>query len=384
MSVFYILGAILGLGLLIVVHEAGHFVVARLCGMRVERFSIGFGPGILRWRSKGGTLFQVAPIPFGGFVEIKGMAIAEDVEPDDHKAYPNRPVWQRIATIFAGPGTNWLTAIVLAFALFTCAGIPESTAYYGVDNVSADSKAAGKLLPGDRILAINGQPLFMQAPDGAPQPHLCVVTARLGDPKSPAPPPAKVTVLRNGQRADVELLPTLFTPTVDETGAVWRFYSLPDPRVPKECQGPRYRLGIEFEEHRDRVDVGVVESAGHAFAWPARIAKQHVTGLVMVIRGQAEGELVGPVGITSGIKKQIEAGWISAVSVLIFLNVLLAIMNLLPLPGLDGGRLAFLGYELVTRRRANAKVETTVHMVGILFLMVVLVMVTFKECRALL
>src|SRR5258705_4897125 len=94
-------GAIFGLGLLIVVHEAGHFVVARLCGMRVERFSIGFGPGILKWRSKKGTVFQIAPVPFGGFVEIKGMNIAEDVDPDDKFAYPNRPVLQRIATIFA-------------------------------------------------------------------------------------------------------------------------------------------------------------------------------------------------------------------------------------------------------------------------------------------
>jgi regulator of sigma E protease len=368
MSVFYILGAILGLGLLIVVHEAGHFVVARLCGMRVERFSIGFGPGILRWRSKAGTLFQVAPIPFGGFVEIKGMAIAEDVEPDDRAAYPNRPVWQRIATIFAGPGTNWLTAIVLGLALFTCAGIPEATSYYAVDSVNKEFDASGKLLPGDRLLAINGTPIFLEGPDGK-RTELCTVTAKLGD------RPARITILRGGKEMVVDVVPKLDT-----------FENAkPDPTMPKECQGPRYRLGIDgYREQRDRVDVGVVEAAGHAFTWPARIAREHVTGLVKVIRGEAEGELVGPVGITTGIKRQIQAGWVSAISVLIFLNVLLAIMNLLPLPGLDGGRLAFLGYELVTRRRANAKVETTVHMVGIFFLMIVLVMVTFKECRALL
>ena len=94
----YVLGAILALGLLIIVHEAGHFFVGRWCGMRIERFSIGFGPGLVKWRSKKGTLFQLAPVPFGGFVEIKGMNIAEDVDPDDKQAYPNRPVWQRIAT----------------------------------------------------------------------------------------------------------------------------------------------------------------------------------------------------------------------------------------------------------------------------------------------
>jgi regulator of sigma E protease len=368
MSAFYILGAILGLGLLIVVHEAGHFIVARLCGMRVERFSIGFGPAVLRWRTRAGTLFQLAPIPFGGFVEIKGMAIAEDVEPDDKAAYPNRPVWQRIATIFAGPATNWLTAVVLAFGLFTCAGIPESTAYFGVNELSPDFDAATKLKKGDRLIAINDKPIYYQSPDGSFV-QLCTVTSKLG------PNPAKVSIVRDGQPMDV-----MITPKFDEVKG-----ETPNPKGPKECQGPRYLLGIErYQEQRERVDVGIFTAAGHAVSWPARIAKQHVTGLAMVISGQVEGELVGPVGITGGIKKQIEAGWISAISVLIFLNVVLAIMNLLPLPGLDGGRLAFLGYELVTRRRANAKVETTIHMVGIMILMVVLVMVTFKECRALL
>ena len=97
---------ILALGFLIVVHEAGHYVVARWCGMRVDRFSIGFGPGILKRTAKSGTIFQLAPIPFGGFVEIRGMNIAEEVDPTDVEAYPNRPAWQRFLTIFAGPATN--------------------------------------------------------------------------------------------------------------------------------------------------------------------------------------------------------------------------------------------------------------------------------------
>lgn len=370
MSVFYILGAILGLGLLIVVHEAGHFVIARLCGMRVERFSIGFGPAVLRWRTKAGTLFQLAPIPFGGFVEIKGMAIAEDVEPDDKAAYPNRPVWQRIATIFAGPATNWLTAVVLAFGLFTCAGIPESTAYFGVDALAPGYDAATKLQKGDRLIALNDRPVFLQSPDGSFV-QLCTITSKL------PPGPVKVSIVRGGQPMDI-MMDTKFEEPASEKA---------NPRKggPKECQGPRTLLGISaYQEHRDRVDVGIFAAAGHAVVWPARIAKNHVTGLALVISGQAKGELVGPVGITDAIKKQIETGWITAIGVLIFLNVVLAIMNLLPLPGLDGGRLAFLVYELVTRRRANAKVETTIHMVGIMILMVVLVMVTFKECRALL
>ena len=101
--------------------------------MRVERFSIGFGPGILKRTSKKtGTVFQIAPIPFGGFVEIRGMNIAEDVDPEDVHAYPNRPAWQRFVTIFAGPATNYLSAIVLAMILFTCHGVESEQRYIHV------------------------------------------------------------------------------------------------------------------------------------------------------------------------------------------------------------------------------------------------------------
>src|ERR1043165_8940067 len=146
-----VLLAILALGFLIVVHEAGHYFVARWCRMRVERFSIGFGPGILKRRAKNGTVFQLAPIPFGGFVEIRGMNIAEDVDPDDAQAYPNRPAWQRFLTILAGPATNYVSAIFLAFALYTCQGEPGNTYY--VASLSQGYDAIGKLEPGDRIVA---------------------------------------------------------------------------------------------------------------------------------------------------------------------------------------------------------------------------------------
>lgn len=369
MGVLTVLGAIMGLGLMIVVHEAGHFIIARLCGMRVERFSIGFGPGVLRWRSKKGTLFQIAPIPFGGFVEIKGMAIAEDVEPDDHAAYPNRPVWQRIATIFAGPGTNYLTAVVLAFMLFNCAGVErESPIYYGVGAVGEGFDAATKLKPGDRMLAINDTPLFARTANGPGTP-LCVATSKIVDGV------AHLQVLRDGKTISVDVKTKLDLPK-DEVGQKY------DPKTPKECQGKRWMLGITPELQADRVDVGVFTAAGHAIAYPVHQTVDYFEGIYQVIKGKEKAQVTGPIGMGSIIKKAIEAGWITAIRLLMLLNVLLAIMNLFPLPGLDGGRLAFLGYELVTRRRANPKVETTVHMVGILILMVILVMVTVKECRA--
>src|SRR3954467_11052061 len=104
--------------------------------MRIERFSIGFGPGIIKRRSKKtGTTFQIAPIPFGGFVEIRGMNIAEEVDPDDVAAYPNRPAWQRFITIFAGPATNYLSATLLVFLLYTFHGVNSTERWYGVDEL---------------------------------------------------------------------------------------------------------------------------------------------------------------------------------------------------------------------------------------------------------
>ena len=124
-----LVGAILAIGLLIIVHEAGHYFVARWCKMRVDRFSVGFGPSILSWRH-GETDFTLGPIPFGGFVQINGMTLSDDFKEDDERAYPNRPAWQRFLTIFAGPGTNYLTAVVLALGLYSTVGINNGCLLY--------------------------------------------------------------------------------------------------------------------------------------------------------------------------------------------------------------------------------------------------------------
>src|SRR6186997_3335941 len=112
----YVALAILGLGILVVVHEAGHYFVARWSNMRVERFSIGFGPAVLKWRS-GETQFQLAPIPFGGFVQITGMNPHEEFDEKDPRVYPNRPAFLRFLTILAGPAMNYVVAVLVVLAL---------------------------------------------------------------------------------------------------------------------------------------------------------------------------------------------------------------------------------------------------------------------------
>jgi regulator of sigma E protease len=334
--------AILAIGALIVVHEAGHYVVARLCGMRVERFSIGFGPAIASWRSKKtGTQFQLAPIPFGGFVEIKGMNILEEVDPSDATAYPNRPAWQRFVTIFAGPATNYLFAVVLAFVLFSTAGMLHEDPTNHVTSVSKSYPAEGVVKPGDEFVAVDGKPITGALEDAV---------------KAAGEREAVYTVLRDGQRVDLKL-----TPKKDEAG--------------------KLRLGVGLRVDVRREEVGLGTAAKEAVVYPVVLTKAIMVGLYEWITGKQEGRVSSVVGITEEVKKAIEAGWIAALLLLMMLNVYLGLFNLFPLPALDGGRLVFLAYEMVTRRRANPKLEATVHMVGVLVLAVLLVVVTVNDCR---
>jgi regulator of sigma E protease len=364
-----IIGAILAIGLLIVVHEAGHYFVARRCKMRVDRFSIGFGPPILKWK-RGETDFTLGPIPFGGFVQINGMTLAEEVSPDDTRSYPNRPVWQRFLTIFAGPATNYLTAIVLALILFSLAGVESGTAWYGVSKVSNDFDAHGKLQPGDRIVNLDGKPLY-ETFGGEKQPPLStLVNGAKGK-------PLRLTVLRDGVEKDVEVQPKLVKDTSGEGGKFWTFLGVGFANEWKPRQA--YRLGIELAIEEDRIPVGPVTVVVESLAYPVVKTRQIAVGLYEIVTGQQEGMFMGPVGITDMIKRTFEVGWIRVLELLMLLNVYLGLFNLLPLPALDGGRLVFLAYEMATRRRANPKVEATVHMVGIMALLLLMVLVTYKD-----
>jgi len=344
--------ALLSLAFLIIVHEGGHYFVARWCQMRVERFSIGFGPGIkgLKWRSKSGTLFQIAPIPFGGFVEIRGMNIVEEVDPEDVHAYPNRPAWQRFLTIFAGPATNYLSAIVLAFGLYTCHGVDSKERWYGVVDVMPGYDAQGKLEPGDRIIAVDGALILANGPGPGLNER---VVAKKGAPMT-------ITVKRDGKQLDVTIT----------------------PKAAKNDKGePTYLLGITRNRQADLVDVGVIDAAGRALWFPVEQTKLITKGLYGIIAGTEKMDPGGPKRIVEEFKGAFEYSAVAGIQLLMMLSVYLGLFNLFPLPALDGGRLVFLGYEMITRRRANPKIEAMVHMGGIMVLGVLMILVTLHDCH---
>jgi regulator of sigma E protease len=345
----FIAVAIAALGFLIVVHEGGHYFVARWCQMRIERFSIGFGPGLLKRTSKKtGTTFQLAPIPFGGFVEIRGMNIAEDVDPEDRHAYPNRPVWQRFLTIFAGPATNYLSAIVIAMALYTCHGV-DVPHWYGVGDVTKDYDAVGKLEHGDRITEVEGVPLYL---DSGP-----TLTERVNQSKGA---PITLTIERNGQTHRVQI----------------------KPRQDKDAAGkPVWRIGVAYVAQDLVVKVGVIDAAGRALEYPVDQTRAIGKALYGIAFGSEKADPGGPIRMVEEFYRAFSAGTVYGIRLVMTLSVYLGLFNLLPIPALDGGRLVFLAYEMVTRRRANPRIETMVHMAGIMALGIVMLVVLYIDLR---
>jgi regulator of sigma E protease len=157
----------------------------------------------------------------------------------------------------------------------------------------------------------------------------------------------------------------------------------PDPnnKMP-DTNEPQYRMGIGLSFSQEREQHGFLTNVKHALYYPVLKTQEIYSAIREMIAGRQEGRITGPVGIGKTISKAVEYGWIVALSLFMTINVWLALVNLLPLPALDGGRLVFLIYEMATRRRANPKIEATVHMVGIMLFLLLMVAVTYNDCTS--
>jgi regulator of sigma E protease len=332
---FYIVG-ILGLALLMVVHETGHLLAARAFGMRVLRFSIGFGPPLWRYQSpKSDTVYQIAPIPFVAYVQIAGMNPFEDVDPDDKGSYANASLIGRIVAIAAGPLANYFFASVLFFLALFVGG--ESMPTTTVELLDGPAKTA-QMKNGDTIIAIDG----VQVTDWEQMRGL--ILARPG--KS-----LNIEVTRGGEHKSIEV-----TPIIREGHAM-----------------------IGVQPVYKTVPVSLKESAIRSVEMPALVVGFLVQGLGRMITGKEKPQLTGPVGIVREAKRAAERSFTEYFKLLGTLSAYLGGFNLLPFPALDGARLGFLGYEAVTRRKPNAKVEAQVHFVGLLMLLALIFVVSSKE-----
>lgn len=332
-----IIAAVLAVSLLIVVHEAGHYLAARRFGMRVERFSVGFGPVLLAFR-RGETEFAISALPLGGYVKIAGMAPGEADDAADRGLYANQAAWRRFLVILAGPAMNYLTAILVAWGLLVTLGLPapDPSARVGALVPGMPAEAAG-LVPGDRIAAVAGTPVETWE-----------------------------ALLRELQRHPGE---PIVLDVVRGEGDVAARLAL---SITPKAEGGVGRVGF----HQGTVPVRTGPGAGIVEA-------VHRTNVVAAAQLAAFGSIFspgqrveGPVGIARQLVRGAQDGAVPFLRLVWIISVVLAILNLLPVPALDGGRLVFLVYEIVARRRVSERVESFVHFAGFVLLVGLLLAVT--------
>ena len=337
---------------LVLVHEAGHMVVAKWCGMRVERFSIFFGKPVMSF-TRGETQYAIGWIPLGGYVKITGMTHAEEVDPEvAPRAYRAAPVWKRIATILAGPAVNIALAIIMFAAIFWI-GVPTAELSTRVGAVTPDSAAqVAGLQAGDELRAVDG----VQA---GGDPELVREALRAGAPGDEV----QLTVARDGQ---VLQLPATLDVLRDPSGQVQT-----DPETGQPIPG----LGFTFDIIEGPVvrhgPVGGLQQ-GWDWAWFVLKANVEVIG-DMFTSSEAREQLNSVVGVGAVFHEVSDEGWVVLLRFIAVVSLALGVFNLLPVLPLDGGHIVFALLEKIKGSPVSATAYERASMVGFALIMIVFV-----------
>lgn len=365
---FDILIAILGLAVLMIVHEGGHFLAARAFGMRVNTFSIGFGPTFFKIEPEGGyfwfttlggkvrlrlrkhdpekhgpTVYQAAMVPFLAYVQIAGMNPFEEHDAEDKGSYANASLLGRIVTIFGGPLANYLFASVFFFCSYFYGGLtvfPQATEVGSntVEVVSGEPAERAGLRDGDVVVEVSGQPVETW------ETMAKTVSVHPGE-------PIVVVVARAGERVSLTM-----TPRRDDRN---------------EKKG---LIGVRPRGRHEPVSAG--QALKLSVTGPPAVVRNLVFALGDMITGKVKPDVHGPVTIITEGAKMVHRSVTDWLNLMGVLSAYLGAFNLIPFPALDGGRLLFLGYELTTRRKPNARVEAHVHVVGLMMLLGVMLYAT--------
>lgn len=348
MQIFYtalliVIGVLL-FGFVVFFHELGHFLMAKLSGIRVNEFAVGMGPKLFGFK-RGETEYALRLLPIGGFCAMEG----EDEESSDEGAFGNKPVWRRILVIVAGGLFN----IILGFVMMLLILAPQetfATTTFSRFTENSATEAAGARV-GDRIVEVDGYAVYTDRD--------LSFSMAMADPKA-----VHMTVERDGQRVELDEF-AMNTQTMEDGTEVPNldFYVLPESRTV----------------------MGVLRRAGADTFSVARMVIESLKGILTGRFGL--NEVAGPVGTAQAISQAAGAGlsqgFGKAVSNIVYMMIMitvnLGIVNLLPIPALDGGRLLFLIWEGVTRRPVPAKYEGYVHAAGFMLLIGLMVLVTFHD-----
>jgi regulator of sigma E protease len=326
---------LLGICALIVLHEGGHFAAAKLVGMRVERFSLFFGPLWLK-RTIGETEYGIGVIPLGGYVKITGMSPEEVFEEPsvEARAYVNQPVWKRIVVIAAGPLVNVVVALLIFSGVYLFSYYPY-THQVEVGAVAADSAASGKLVPGDVIVSIDGRRVTIPHPNGvgaAPALAAAVAHSRCaGGVRTNgcvARPALALVVRRDGKLLHLTL----------------------NPRY--DAAAKRYLIGIDYGPLQQKTDPGFgAFRLGADQMWKELSAT--VTALSHLYQAKERRQLHSIAGAATAAEQATAQSTAEGLSILGGLSLALAIVNLLPFLPLDGGHIFWALVEKVRGRKVS-------------------------------
>lgn len=332
--------AIVLVGVLIFLHEAGHFTVAKAMNVRVKAFSVGFGPALFKIR-RGETVYQISLIPFGGYVMF------DDADPDgnylDSRAFEAQSTGRRALIAAAGVVSNVIVAFGVLMALYGFYGLPR-TQVTVTGTVAASPAAAAGLRKGDQLVSLAGVPMSRDAA------QLTQIIAR-HDLR-----PLSVIILRKGRTLRLRLTPR------------------PIGGTPK--------IGVYLAERQVYVTRGASAPSrvAQAFSSTWQFLTVLVAGFVKLITGQVPtSEMGGPVRIVSMTSQIAATGLASLLYWLALLSANLAVLNVVPFPGLDGGRLAFLLGEALSRGRRNLRVEQAINFIGLVVLMLFIGVLTVQD-----
>lgn len=334
---------ILILGIVVLIHEFGHFIFAKKAGIYVYEFSIGMGPQLFKFHRKNDeTEYSIRLLPIGGYVQMAG----EDMEEEEsdipkEKQMTNKKWYQRFLTIIAGILFNFLLAIVIFFIVGLVNGVPTDTTT--VAEVTKDSAAleAG-LQSGDVIEKINGKTILSSD-------HLMLLVQVNGKETM------DVVVDRDGKEVALEITPKKVE--VDDQVTYQYGFSLNNTVVHNFFVAVKYGFTKMFS-----------------------LLHQMILIIGYLIIGKLSlSSLAGPVGIYTVVEQSAEAGLMSLVYLVGFLSLNVGFINLLPIPAFDGGRILFLIIEKIKGSRVNPKVENTIHALGFIFLMILMVLITYND-----
>ena len=357
MTIFYILAAILLLGIMVMVHEAGHFFAARLTGIPVKEFAIGFGPQLVSWNSKKHeTKFFIRLIPMGGYCMFYGEDDTEEKEKDDERNLNNFAVWKRLLTILMGPVMNFVLALVVATGIFMTIGVDRGGdyGYCVIESVTEGGPAdAAGILPKDKILAVNGQDVKGVDEQGRAYLSRKITEYKQGD------APLCFTVARGEELLEINVVPS---------------YTEKEKRMMID-------VNLQQEYYPEYQMVSLAEAIGCGFDYCVRSGTAILESLINLLStGEGLEESAGPVGIIQIIAQETqEHGWLVYAELLVLISVNLGLFNLLPIPGLDGSRLVFLAIEGIFRKPVPRKIEAYIHMGGYLVLIGFMIYVTFQD-----